>query len=376
MRIAISADHHVGANKFGTSNEKWSAPLSEMVDYVIDNKIDVAAFAGDMFHHRRPATWATKFVHSELERLHRAGVTILGADGNHDDGIVMDSVSATWHLNGLWARKRPEVWVSPDGVNVVLVPWITPQAYGAPSDLPLQEQLEFTQAAALESIKNLRGRKGAGILIGHIMFAYGPGPEDLAPSPGLQWAGKDCVMDYNTLANAFDYCGAGHVHDPRMKGYVGSSQPTDFGDAGQEKSFVVLDTEGMAETIIPYKTSLKLLDVKAEPNNLSDIDLFTKNLNHHYDVGRWHMHIPTDGHEPTPVELANVREEMTKLCDRVESIEVTKERTVVARIDTDTPLAAMRPEEAVDAWLTHAGTDAKTAKAVREKFIEMVEAGK
>lgn len=390
MKLLIAADLHIGANKFGTTNEKWARPLAELVDYAIEHSVDAVAFAGDMFHHRRPTTWASQFVANELIRLVQGGVQVLGADGNHDDGVSADSVSASWFLNSpfeCWARKVPDSWAI-GNVNIVLLPWVTPQAYRAPSDWLLASQLDWAQSEALEAIKKLMQPDAVNILIGHAMVAYGPGADDLAPSPGLQWAGKDVVFDFNTLSKGFDAVYLGHVHDPRMEGYVGSSQPTDWGDAGQEKSFIRLvipDAGGPPGwQAIPYKTSLKLLDVS---DNRVDVGLIpdedfvlsgwmeshkSSEPDPHFDVGRYRMHLKAGVDEPTPEKLAGIRAKMERLCDRVESIEVTKERTVVARVTTDTPLAAMPPADAVDAWLRHAGTDAKTAKAVREKFAEMV----
>jgi len=153
-----------------------------------------------------------------------------------------------------------------------------------------------------------------------------------------------------------------------MEGYVGSSQPTDWGDAPQQKSFVVLDTDEWDSQTIPYKTSLKLLDATyADP-----LDEATG----HYDVGRWKHHVEAEGYEPTVEAMADVRKRMNELCDRVESIEVTKERVVVQRVATDTPLAAMRPEEAADAWIRNASLGSKAAADVKSKFQTLIVSSK
>ncbi|KKL05208.1 hypothetical protein LCGC14_2608350 [marine sediment metagenome] len=413
MKILIAADLHIGKNGFKTSNEKWAAPLVELVDYAIENSVDAVAFAGDVQHRRNPTTWAAEFVHWQLGRLEEAGIDIFGTDGNHDDAVAADSVSSSWHLPGTWARKTPDVVTTinrldPD-INFVLLPWVTPQAYidTYPTEtqaedqketltaLTLNEQLTVTQGIALKAIANLRVPDAINILIGHAMVSYGPGAEDLAPSPGLQWAGKDVVFDYNTLAKGFDYVALGHVHDSRMKGFVGSSQPTDWGDAGQVKSFielVVAESRLSPELValgyeytragdhvcatkrIPYKTSLKLLDVQTVAGDwdklygdLEDIALAK------YDVGRFKHHVPAGYDEPSAEKLATIRSNMEKLCDRVESIEVTKERTVVQRVVTDTPLAVMDPGAAMKAWLRHSNIDAKTSARVRSKFDSLLE---
>ena len=173
MKILIAADLHIGANKFGVSDEKWSQPFAELVDYAIDNKMDAVAFAGDVFHHRRPTTWTSRFVAHQIQRLVSAEIYVLGADGNHDDGVSTDSVSAAWHLpkisqsEVIWASKRILSYTIGD-VNIVLLPWVTPQAYDIATDLPLKEQLEAAQSEALRELSMLDETR-TNILIGHAM---------------------------------------------------------------------------------------------------------------------------------------------------------------------------------------------------------------
>jgi DNA repair exonuclease SbcCD nuclease subunit len=370
MKILIAADLHIGANKFKTTDEKWNQPVEELVNYAIYNELDAVAFAGDVFHSRRPSPTSQQFMYDQILKLKMKGIAFFGADGNHDDEVRADSVSATWafvEATG-WCRKKPAQFLVGE-TNLVFLPWVTPQAYEV-SDGTLKSQLELTQAVALAELNSMIVADRKNVLIGHAMVSYGKGENDLAPSPGLQWAGKDVVFDYNTLANAFDAVYLGHVHDPRMEGYVGSSQPTDWGDAPQQKSFVVLDTDEWDSQKIPYKTSLRLLDARFQ--DFGGAAMKGK----HYDIGRWKAHIRADAEDITPEQIADTRKWMETFCDRVESIEVTKERVVVQRVATDTPLAAMRPEEAADAWIRNASLGSKTAADVKSKFQTLIVSAK
>jgi DNA repair exonuclease SbcCD nuclease subunit len=366
MKILIAADLHIGANKFKTTDEKWAEPLEELVRYAIDNKVDMVAIAGDLFHHRRPTTWASEFVHRYLGLLEAFDIEVVGADGNHDDGVAADTVSATWHLNGRWASKKIVRHQENLDLNIVLMPWVTPQAYSAKSEWTLQEQLEWAQSMALAAIKEQIIPSAKNVLIGHAMVSYAGGTE-LAHSPNLQWAGKDVVFDYDALAKNFDAVFLGHVHDPEQLGYVGSSQPTDWGDADQVKRFVVLDTSDMSTESIPYKSALKLLDAN------EDTQLDAGAI--HYDIARYRQDVPA-GAEPSPEAVAEIRENLSKAADVVESVEINVERVVAQRVATETPLAAMVPVDAVDAYLRHTSVDPKLAKGVREKFQTVLESAK
>ena len=370
MRIAIAADTHIGANKFGVSDKKWRAPVVELVDYAIENKLDAVALAGDVFHSRKPSPSDQKFMYEQIKRLNNEMIAFMGADGNHDDEIAKDSTSGTWAFFSaiLWARKQPAQYAWGD-TNFVFLPWITPQAYGVDAGMcngKLDAQLELTQAVALEKLKTMIVADRKNVLIGHAMVSYAGGTE-LAHSPNLQWAGKDVVFDYDALAWNFDAVFLGHVHDPAQAGYVGSSQPTDWGDAAQTKRFIVLDTSDMSTESIPYKTSIKLLDANEDTQLEHEAIL--------YDVARYRQDVPA-GAAPTPKWIADLRRDLSLIADVVESIEINVERVVAQRVATDTPLAAMVPTDAVNAWIKHTRVDARFAKGVREKFQSVLEHSK
>ena len=364
MKIVFAADLHIGANKFGSTAERWNQPLVELVDYAIEEKADVLALAGDVSHHRRPTTASAEFMYQQLTRAHDAGIQILGADGNHDDGVTDKSTSATWHLPGVWARKRV-LSFQRQQVNFVLLPWITPSAYLADTNIPLQEQLQVSALKAMQDMEDAVARHPdkTSILIGHAMIAYTNSkyqPYGKPPSPNLQWAGKDVVLDSGFLDNLFDHIALGHVHDPVMPFYIGSSQPTDWGDADQDKHFYVMDDEQHGYRAVRYKSSIKLLDWNFRSDeqtagiwSLNDPlwSLIDRPLRDDYDVGRFKYHVAAGDAEPDVETLAKIRSKLESVCQKVESFEVTKDRTVVERITTEIPLAAMRPEAAARAWL-------------------------
>ena len=367
MRIAIAADTHIGANKFGVSDDKWRAPVVELVDYAIENKLDAVALAGDVFHSRKPSPSDQKFMYEQIKRLNNEMIAFMGADGNHDDEIAADSISGTWAFFSamLWARKLPMSYVWGD-TNFVFLPWVTPQAYEV-SEGSLESQNELTQAVVLDQLQKLLDPKQKSVLIGHAMVSYAGGTE-LAPSPNLQWAGKDVVFDYDALAKNFDAVFLGHVHDPAQAGYVGSSQPTDWGDAAQTKRFIVLDTSDMSTESIPYKTSIKLLDA-------TQGTMIPDQGQSRWDIARYRQDVPA-GSEPSPETIADIRRKLSLVADVVESIEINVERVVAMRAATDTPLAAMVPVDAVDAWIKHTSVDAKFAKGIRAKFASVLEDSK
>jgi len=385
MKVILAADLHIGASKFGATADRWNQPLSELVDYAIEEGADVLALAGDISHHRRPTTASAEFMYQQLTRAAADGIQILGADGNHDDGVTTQSTSATWHLPGIWARKRVRSFQRQQ-VNFVLLPWITPASYEIAPALPLQEQLHQASVKAMQDMEDAVARHPdkTSILIGHAMIAYTSRYQGYGepPSPNLQWTGKDVVLDSGRLEDLFQGASnvfLGHVHDPMMPFYIGSSQPTDWGDADQDKHFYVIDDIKHGTTAVRYKSSLKLLDLDLRSDDDSDliiariIDGALPHSNRRYDVGRFKYHVVAGDTEPDVESLAKIRTKLEAVCQKVESFEVTKDRTVVERITTDTPLAAMRPEAAAKEWLKAQPTLTRTEKdKVLNKFQTLI----
>ena len=93
MKIVICGDTHIGA-VFGlgmptitggnTRIDDYEFTLNYIVDYCIDNSIDVFVQTGDLFDSRNPSPEHMSIVNNALRRLSSAGIVSAVIMGNHD----------------------------------------------------------------------------------------------------------------------------------------------------------------------------------------------------------------------------------------------------------------------------------------------------
>jgi DNA repair exonuclease SbcCD nuclease subunit len=362
-RIVIIADTHIGAErrpwlrKMGVTPDKYDKPAQEAMLWASENNVDMTILAGDMYDRRTPTP-------SDYIRGHQLEPDLVVA-GNHD-------ITAFGRKDALWShdaviRERGEGYAA-DGLHVVGLPWPRPTDW--PLNLPCTIESEISQTReyvleALEARCDEIPVTEPAVLVGHAMVSYGNTTPD---DPGLM-LGKDVVLPYESLTSLPNIGGVylGHVHDPSSPAYVGSTQPTDWGEADQVKSFTVVDITRCAigpalmpwwtyETRqIPYTTSLKLATVSDEDYDLTFYG--------DYDGVRltWMMR---EGDDPEQLAIAE-----RALRAQHPYVEVIVEHEVkrAARVETDKPLATLSPLEQVSVWLTQRDTPQDDALQVIDR---------
>jgi len=356
-RIMILADTHIGAErrpwlrKLGVKHYQYDRPAAEAMLWAYQNKVDVTVIAGDMFDKRVPTP-------EDYIRGQQLAPDLVVA-GNHD-------VTAVGHTDALWnmrhvVRGRSDTVLASD-VQIVGLPWPRPVDWlHEAGGTTIGDEIAETRSNLLEALdtrcKALSVDRPA-ILVGHAMVSYG-GTDVDGPSLML---GKDVVLPYEALRALPNIGGVylGHVHDSTAPGYVGSTQPTDWGDTGP-KSFTVVDIKKVdhADTPgpfnggvvvngwnyvtrqIPYTTSLKL--------GVFDNETYLDSSGVAYDGIRlnWKM---AEGDSPDGLERCRQVVEKDPLHPYVEVI-VEHEVKRAARVKTAEPLAKMQPLDSLNVWL-------------------------
>ena len=418
MKIVIIADWHCGKDRIGrhrVSPEVWDAPAREAVAWAVENDADAFVVAGDLFDKRNPTTAEYERALAIFQPLHHprqfggAGIPIDTwiIDGNHDIGASVASTPATWpfrvddehycHFTG--AASVNEHITDALDLNLIALPWPRPVDYFHPGDqrLGLADELASTRDAVLTTLQGLASNPDPSlpaILVGHAMVAYG---EAAAQSPNLL-LGKDVVLPYDYLTS-LPNVGAvalGHVHQPG-RGYVGSTQPTDFADV-EPKSFTVIEiTEGERRpptrfslpdgwdyetTTIPYETSLRAgnlnwkLETRENPlghlkEDLAQMVHYDEGAEPDFDVARVSVALRPDQQlEPHEVYAA-IHDRFPSVT--VESVTIDRPRERPTRLAEDTPsLVAVSPAEAARTWLAQSGYDAARTKAAMDEFSKVL----
>jgi DNA repair exonuclease SbcCD nuclease subunit len=388
-RIVIVADTHIGAErrpwlrKVGVTPGQYDAPLREAVKWFGDNAADMLIVTGDVFDHRNP------FPGDYLRARTFPRNTVYVA-GNHDLSAVGD-VNALWWSDGYAMSGRPSL-IEPygtarnPGVQIVCLPWPRPsdwEPFLGGTSIP--DEIAHTRINLLDKLQDLTtvlDTDRPAILVGHAMVSYGNTTPD---DPGLL-LGKDVVLPYESLTSLLNIGGVylGHVHDPSSPAYVGSTQPTDWGEADQVKSFTVVDIyrdgtipldlpdRGSAygpvgdwwyiTRQIPYTTSLKLLKM-----SLDNGDDYPELPDGTFDAVQITVSVPED-------ETFDDEKLMLHLSQLTDHIEVIVEHEVkrAARVETAEPLAKMSPMDALGVWLEQRETPDDDRRAVEMMAHEVI----
>ena len=376
MKIVAVADSHVGGERFGATPEEWDGPLHEAVEYAVANKAQLFVVAGDLFHKRNPTTAEYSRALAALDRLEYYGIECLVVDGNHDVGASAESIAATWPLALAHvdvARGAASVRQI-GGFEVIALPWPRPVDYIAEDDLwSLVDVISSTREAVFKRLRELcdaptdRPR----ILVGHAMVSYGTVTPD---DPGLM-LGKDIVLPYEQLSAlpGVEAILLGHVHNPDAEGYVGSTQPTDFGEATQVKSFTVLDIEAgqVHRQQVPYKTSLKLLNLDVTDEQFVEFAKTSGKYDGFYDAARVKVTLPAP---ESHLYADAVRSTVARVAKRVLSVELVRPQLAKRRLDlAEAPIVSLAPDAAFARWMKAREIPDATAAQVLGVFKGMAE---
>jgi len=291
MRILHTGDWHVGKPIARRSRiEETHEALGTVVSVAAEHDVDVVLVCGDVFQHLSPSPDAEQIVYEALLRFEEKRIPVVVLAGNHDH-------PQRWHaiepLLGRFAvHVVPEVR-RPDrggileipardgstGAQIAVLPWVTERRLvGAAELMGLAEEPFQTYAAEvarlLDALCAAFDPKMCNVLAAHL-YVSGAKP---AGSERQLTIGDLFAVAPQAIPATPQYVALGHVHRPqRVPGvgvparYAGSLLQLDFGEAGQEKSLVLVDLiPGKPAKVeeIPISVGRRLIDVRATLDEL------------------------------------------------------------------------------------------------------------
>ncbi len=232
MRILATADLHFCYRNYGKDIDGINSRLLDyqkswdfLTDYALDNHIDMVIIAGDLLRsYHNPRMDEFSILLRGLQKLHNAGVVVLAIRGNHDAPELMSLLGSI--LNRAIMVDKPDMFKI-KGLQIAC--------------LPYQEHQELGPDVLSQFY-------GADILVLHDTIQGAVMPNGLL----LDGIPIKDIEDFPVVI-------AGHIHKHQVFNtknlvfYPGSLEPADFGEAGQEKGFVILDInkDGILSTFVP-----------------------------------------------------------------------------------------------------------------------------
>jgi len=280
MRIVHTSDWHAG--RLWKSQNRLSElqnVLEHFGDFIERERVDLVLMSGDVFESQMPPAEAERVVSQFFKRLGRANVPSVVVAGNHDHPMRMDTWGLLAEFVGVRAcgvpRRRTEGGLievparSGEVACVAAVPWASPGRLVEALTLARDETIAKQQYAdAMQRIlahlaEGFR-RDAVNLIVAHsyIAGAKACGSERVV-TLGEEWAATA-----QALPSSAQYVALGHIHRPQRieaagphAQYAGSPMQLDFGEVGEEKSFVVVDAApGKPPRVerVPYEGGARL----------------------------------------------------------------------------------------------------------------------
>jgi exonuclease SbcD len=232
--------------------------LDTIVDTAIEERVDLVLFAGDAYKDRNPAPTFQREWGRRIIRLSRAGIPTLLLVGNHDLSPSLGRANAIEEFNTLEVPHvrviDSPVFLGPEDLEglplqVLGLPWISRSGM-----LAHLGQLDGDGARVFEAIE----ARLTALVNSWLEQADKDLPVVLTAHASVQGArygaertvmlGSDLVLPGSLVRDPrLDYVALGHIHKPQDLNegghppviYPGSIERVDFGEAGDDKFFVI-----------------------------------------------------------------------------------------------------------------------------------------
>ncbi len=283
IKVLHFADAHIDIASHGRHDAVSGLPLrvldflkslDNIVDTAISEKVDLVIFAGDAYKDRLPSPTYQREWGKRIMRLSEAKIPTILLTGNHDvspasgrahtlqefDTLAVPFVRV---INKPEFLKPADLWNLP--LQLIALPWIFRSGLMAS-----QQETGISAETANEEIE-----KRIGEVVHDWMNALDPDlPTIMTAHASIQGAlygnertvmlGKDLVLPGSLVKDTrLDYTALGHIHkfqdlNPGAHPpviYPGSIERVDFGEAADDKFFVIAKVEKGQTTYTQHKLS-------------------------------------------------------------------------------------------------------------------------
>ncbi len=280
LKILHFADAHIDMVNYGRRDPESGLPLRVMdflksldtiVDTAIEEKVDLVLFAGDAYKDRNPAPTFQREWGQRIMRLSRAGIPTLLLVGNHDISPALGRAHAlnefaTLEVPNVRVLDRPQ-FLGPDDLwglplQVIALPWISRSGMmaqlgingGNPAQIYAQLEERLTELVQ-------RWLENADPALPTVLTAHASVQGAVYGGERTVMLGGDLVLSGSLVKDKrLDYVALGHIHKAQNLNqdahppviYPGSVERVDFGEAADDKFFVIAKVErGM--TVVEWR---------------------------------------------------------------------------------------------------------------------------
>jgi len=266
MKIIHFADLHLGVESYGRINpdsglstrlEDFLQALDQVVDYALENRVDLVLFCGDAYKSREPNQTQQREFARRINRFATNGIPIFLLIGNHDlpnavGRATSTEIFDTLAVKNVYVANRPGIYPIPTNsgtIQIASLPWLRRSALLSKEETKnldfdqinqrLQQVLTNVIAAKIPKLDP----KLPSILAAHVWVSGAQ-----VGSERLMTIGQEHALLLSNVAHpAFDYIALGHIHRHQVLSdnppvvYAGSLERLDFSEEEDEKGFYLVE---------------------------------------------------------------------------------------------------------------------------------------
>jgi len=266
MRIVHFADLHLGVENYGRIDPQtglstrlgdFLSAFDEVVDYALEESVDLVLFCGDAYKSREPSQTHQREFARRIWRLASNDVPVFLLIGNHDLPNAIGRATSmeifqTLAIPNVTVANRPgthRIETRAGPLQVVALPWARRSALLSREDTrnlsldEINERVEQILTDHITAEAEALDSNVLAILAAHV-FVQGA---KTGSERGMMM-GHDYMLLHSTVANpAFDYVALGHIHRAQVLGenppvvYAGSLERIDFSEENDKKGFYVVE---------------------------------------------------------------------------------------------------------------------------------------
>lgn len=278
MKVIHTADWHLGRvlhNQSLLADQTYI--LNQLIDYVIEHKVDVVLISGDVYDRSMPPAEAVALLDDVINRLSELGVVVVMISGNHDGPerlrFAFRQLKATGvHIMGDLSRIAEAVTLEKNGVTVNFygIPYADPEKTRDAYDTEVKT-FDEAHTFLVEQISLRMDQSANNVLLSHC-FVDGATTSDSEKT--LSIGGSDRVSFEPMLD--FDYVALGHLHSPQRRGadhirYSGSLLKYSFSEHQQNKGVTLLEFDPSGLVNFEHLTLMPLREVRVIEGLLEEV---------------------------------------------------------------------------------------------------------
>ncbi len=268
MKILHFADLHLGVESYGridpssglsTRLQDFLNALDQVVDYALENKVDLVLFCGDAYKSREPSQTQQREFAKRIRRLSTGDIPVFLLVGNHDlpnaiGGATTPEIFDTLAVSNVHVANRPKIHRIPTAsgtIQIASLPWLRRSVLLAREETKnlnfeqINQKIQQILTNIISELAQQLEPELPSILAAHVWVSGA----QIGSEKSMTIGQEPALLPSNVANPAFDYVALGHIHRHQVLNsnppivYAGSLERLDFGEEEDDKGFYLAEIE-------------------------------------------------------------------------------------------------------------------------------------